>query len=127
VSKRKGPEALLQAAIIDRLAYDRGVLLVRVNAGRIVVGEGKSRRMYRGAEAGTSDLLLCVYCAGMGCYADDVGRFCALEVKAPRGKATEAQAAFLERVRELGGFGAVVRSVDEALAAVERCRNGEQD
>jgi hypothetical protein len=123
VAKRKGPEALLQAAIIDRLSYDRGVLCLRINAGLMLLGEGKAKRAFRGAPTGTSDLLLCVK-AQHDTLQVNQGRFCALEVKAPRGKATEKQAAFLARVRELGGFGAVVRSVDEALAAVGRCREG---
>jgi hypothetical protein len=57
----------------------------------------------------------------------DGGRFFALEVKTSRrgSKTTPEQLAWARCIRELGGFCAVVRSVDEALQAVERCRRGE--
>ena len=116
-----GPEAKLQRAIIDRLSYDRDVMVLRVNAGAMVLGEGKGRRMFRGAPAGTSDLLLCVRDQW------GAGFFCALEVKAKRGRLTDKQAAFQDRVRELGGFACVVRSVDDAVAAVKRCKEGETE
>ena len=51
-------------------------------------------------------------------------RFVALEVKWPDEKPDEDQVAWLATVRELGGFACVVHSVDEALAAVARCRAG---
>jgi hypothetical protein len=44
-----------------------------------------------------------------------IGVFVALEVKTPKGKPTEEQINFIQRVRELGGFAGVARSVDEAL------------
>lgn len=116
-----GPEARLQRAIIDRLSYDRDVLVLRINAGMQVLNDGKRRRVIKGAPAGTSDLLLCVRDQWGG------GIFCALEVKAPRGKLTAKQAAFQDRVRELGGFACVVRSVADAVAAVRRCKEGETE
>jgi hypothetical protein len=54
-----------------------------------------------------------------------VGRFCALECKTAEGRQSADQRAWMASVRECGGFYAVVRSVVEALAAVERCRKGE--
>ena len=42
------------------------------------------------------------------------GRFVAIEVKAPRGRLTDEQAAFIELVRRSGGLAGVARSVDEA-------------
>jgi VRR-NUC domain len=50
------------------------------------------------------------------------GRSLALEVKTPDGRVTEHQARFLERVRQHGGIAAVVRSVDDARAAITRAR-----
>jgi hypothetical protein len=77
-------------------------------------------------EPGSADIV------GMVRYDDDrfhegcIASFCALEVKLPRGpgvppskvEPTHEQLRFLERVRELGGVGAVVHSVDEALRAL---------
>lgn len=54
------------------------------------------------------------------------GRFIALEVKTETGRVTVEQLAFLECIRGAGGFGAIVRSVADAVAAVARCRSGEQ-
>lgn len=47
------------------------------------------------------------------------GRFLALEVKTPEGKQSIQQRLWGEAVRTAGGFYAVVRSIDEALAAIE--------
>ena len=58
-----------------------------------------------------------------------IGRLFCLEVKRPKGhtdpKRKKDQDDFLTLVRELGGFGAYVLSVDEAVAALERARKGE--
>ena len=83
-----------------------GCIAVRINAGAVVVspGEGKSRRLYRGAPAGTSDILGCL----------PGGRFFALEAKRPGMKPTEKQSAFLESVRATGGIAGVACSVEEA-------------
>ena len=47
------------------------------------------------------------------------GRFVAVEVKGPRGRVTDEQAAFLELVRRSGGLAGVARSVDDARAIIE--------
>lgn len=60
-----------------------------------------------------------------GSYA--IGRFFALEVKWPGKRATSDQLRWASMVRELGGFCAIVHSVSEALAAVERCRGGQSE
>lgn len=66
---------------------------------------------------GGSDLLGCVG-----------GRWVALELKAPGARTKPARAAlqaqFRALVRANGGFACVVRSVDEALAAVARAKEG---
>ena len=48
----------------------------------------------------------------------NVGRFLALEVKSQRGGATPEQRKFLEAVSRFGGIAAVVRSTEDALAAI---------
>lgn len=52
------------------------------------------------------------------------GRWVCLEVKTPRGRQSEAQRLWGDLVRKMGGFYAVVRSVDDAIAAVGRAREG---
>jgi hypothetical protein len=47
------------------------------------------------------------------------GRFVALEVKAPNGKISDEQRMFLALIRQLGGVAAVVRSVEEAISAID--------
>ncbi len=52
------------------------------------------------------------------------GRVFVLEVKTASGRTTSEQQAWLDTVRRFGGFAAVVRSVDDALAALERAEAG---
>lgn len=52
------------------------------------------------------------------------GRFIALECKSSTGRVSKEQHEWMRVVRDAGGFACVVRSADEALAAVERARNG---
>ncbi len=47
------------------------------------------------------------------------GRFVAIEVKAPRGRLTDEQKAFIDLVRRSGGVAGVARSVEEARAILE--------
>lgn len=64
---------------------------------------------------------------GLGIGSADVvvvawGRFLAIEFKAGRNGQSEEQAAWEESVGRAGGWYRVVRSVDEAVEAVEACR-----
>ena len=104
-------EAQVQTAI--RLALGRipDAVFWRNNTGVATFG-GASVRY--GLSIGSSDLIGIV-----------AGRFCALEVKGPKGRLTPHQERFLDLVRLKGGFAACVSSVGEAHAAVERCRKGE--
>lgn len=52
------------------------------------------------------------------------GRLIALEVKTPKGRPTAEQLLFLDLVRRRGGFATIVRSPEEALGAIDRCRAG---
>jgi hypothetical protein len=47
------------------------------------------------------------------------GRFLAIEVKAARGQATEAQVAFLLQVRRAGGVAILARSIEDVQAGLE--------
>jgi hypothetical protein len=48
-----------------------------------------------------------------------VAVFCALEIKAQRGRPTGEQEQFLAVVQELGGLAGVVRSVPEARSVLQ--------
>lgn len=61
-----------------------------------------------GVRAGVSDIL-----------ALHDGKFFALELKAPGGRATEAQLSFIADVERAGGFTAVAEGIDEAVSALE--------
>lgn len=76
---------------------------------------GGARHHHAGLPKGSSDLI--------GVLAP-LGRLLALEVKTDRGRVTDEQQMFLALVRRMGGFGAVVRNEEEALAAIARARGG---
>ena len=93
-----------------RLALGRlpGVVIWRNTGGY----DERARQEY-GLRRGASDLIgICD------------GRFFALEVKTATGRPSKEQIQFLKIVRANGGFGAIVRSPEDALAAVGRCRKG---
>ena len=93
--------------------------LFRINAGTawqgVVIEHTRDRlvlahpRAVRLAAPGVSDLIGWT----------EGGRFVAIEVKAPRGRLTDEQAAFIELVRRSGGLAGVARSVDDARAILE--------
>ncbi len=99
-------------------ASAEGHRLYRFNVGLGWVGDVVSKtadtitlRHYRPFKAGIpgiSDLI--------GWTSD--GRFAAIEVKIGRRQPTEAQSNFVAAARAAGGIGAVVWSVEEALAAL---------
>ena len=55
------------------------------------------------------------------------GRFVAFEVKNFAGRARPEQVQWLALVRKFGGFACVVRSPEEARAALDRARRGESE
>jgi hypothetical protein len=63
-------------------------------------------------------------CIGSKTPAFQTGRFFCLEVKWPGQYPTRDQRAWAGVVRGLGGFYAIVHSVEEAVSAVARCRAG---
>ena len=63
-------------------------------------------RMIRfGLAVGSSDLIGVAPC----------GRFLAIEVKTPKGRASKQQQTFIEAVRKAGGIAGIARSPEEAL------------
>jgi hypothetical protein len=80
-----------------------------------------------GLAEGSADLVglaLCTWTEDDGYLSHEFGRFLALEAKWPGEHPTADQRLWAAVVRKLGGFYAVVRSVEEAVDAVTRCREG---
>lgn len=92
------------------LALSRaGARVFRNNVGLARYRKGGQETVVRyGLAPGSSDLI--------GWTAD--GRFLALEVKTPKGRLSDTQAAFLDAVNRAGGIGACVRTPEEALRAI---------
>lgn len=79
-----------------------GMRLFRNNRGMFYTMDG--RKIRAGLEApGASDLV----------GYDNKGRFCAVEVKSERGKASAEQLNFIAQVQKYGGFGCVVKNSSE--------------
>lgn len=98
------------------LGADAGVVMFRNNCGVAEHWNGRDvERVRYGLAPGSADLV--------GLLAPE-GRWFALELKTAKGRVTPEQVQWLSLVRRMGGFGAVVRSVDEAKAAVVRARAG---
>jgi hypothetical protein len=115
-------------AIRAALGADPRVVLWRndVGAGERKVSASKTIHTRYGLAVGSSDLVGIVrvplaHPIGPTTY---LGRFIGLEVKTDVGRTTADQDLFLSLVRRYGGFACVVRSVPDALAAVDRCISG---
>jgi hypothetical protein len=106
-------ESQIQAAIRVALGKLPDVRLWRNHVGAVQAIDGTTHRF--GLAVGSADLV--------GILAPS-GRMIALECKSETGRLRPEQRAWLQLVRDAGGFAAVVRSAEEALAAVERARNG---
>ena len=103
-------EGQIQDAIRLALTDEPGLVVWRNNTG---VAEHRGARVRYGLAIGSADLIGCLD-----------GRFIALEVKTAAGRTSPEQRMWLDLVRRNGGFAAVVRSVDEARAAIARARTG---
>lgn len=100
-----------------RIAVSRlpGVVMWRNNTGIAEHWNGRNvERVAYGLGKGSADLVGIVD-----------GRFVALEIKTERGRVSPEQQVWLDLVNARGGYGAVVRSTDEAVAAVECARAGD--
>lgn len=84
---------------------------VERKSGRCVVLD-RAQLINAGLCRGSSDLV------GIG----PGGRFLAIEVKTDAGRTTRQQEAFIDAVIRAGGIAGIVRSVEDALALVERAR-----
>jgi hypothetical protein len=110
-------EAEIQQQIRLRLGRSQGLTLWRNSTGvsQHTDRSGRKRFERHGLVRGASDLI--------GILSPS-GRWFALEIKSATGRPTEEQLMFLALIRNHGGFGAVVRSVEEAEAALARAKGG---
>ena len=106
------PEAALMQGVMLALGCEHDLTLWRNNVG-VAEWRNGARTRY-GLAPGSADLI--------GVLAP--GRFFALELKSAKGRLTADQAHWLAHVRKRGGFAAVVRSTDDARAALARARAG---
>lgn len=108
-------EAVIQNDIRLALGLEPGLILWRNNVGHVTYWkqDGSKVEFDYGLEEGSADLIGCLN-----------GRFIALEVKRPGEHQRPAQVEWEGRVKFNHGFYAVVRSVEEARAAIARARTG---
>jgi hypothetical protein len=92
--------------------------MVRINPGDVVLRN--ARPLHAGLCKGSSDL---IGFTPVEIKPEHVGTrlavFTALEIKAPKGRVSEAQADFIAAVKRSGGIAGVARSEAEALALLE--------
>ena len=102
-------ETQIVRSILEALAV-RGIFAYRSNTGgSYLKGKGGRAQFVRFGLPGAADIT--------GILPD--GRRLEIEVKTPKGKLTDRQIAFGERITENRGVWFVARSVDEALALLD--------
>lgn len=114
-NNRKGEqsEAHVMQAIRLALGLEPRACFFRNNIGTAVMAGAQRPVQFGVGGKGGADLIgICD------------GRFVALECKTATGRVSVDQLAFLACVRAAGGFAAIVRSVEDAKAAIARCRAG---
>lgn len=116
-------EAIIQNQIRIVLSTQPDVRMFRNNVGVAKVREAYVRY---GLAKGSADLIGWITLAPP-VVPFRVARFMSLEIKTDTGRLSTEQKLWLQAVRDCGGFSAVVRSPEEALAAVERARRGETE
>lgn len=96
---------------VNQMIKATGLKLQRINTGCFQIGDGKSRRYIKTAEAGTCDF------EGY----DIKGRFCAIECKRPvGGKLSPAQAERIADINNKGGVAFIAHSGAEALEKLKQ-------
>jgi penicillin-binding protein-related factor A (putative recombinase) len=102
-------ESDIQKSILDYLSLIPGCFVFRTNNIGVPLRDSSGKTSFRPSPVkGLSDILCCFK-----------GRFIALEVKRPKGKVTQHQTRFLNQVKESGGVGAVVHSIEEVKELFE--------
>jgi hypothetical protein len=117
----KTPEGRILAAIKEALSLEPDLWLMRNTTG---FANHEGRKVSYGLALGGSDFVGILRIPVPDMDSPVLGRWVALEVKTPEGRATERQLEFLRKVQRFGGFAAIVRDVREARAAIARARTG---
>ena len=87
-----------------------GLKIQRINTGCFQIGDGRSRRYIKTADAGTCDF------EGY----DKHGRFIAIECKRPKGgRLSPAQKERIDDINRKGGIAFIAHSGNEALALLQ--------
>jgi len=97
-------EKHIQNTIISLLRI-HGAYVIRVNSGAVMAKGRKGNYMFRGAVAGTPDIIACYK-----------GKFLAIEVKRGKNEATDIQLARHEEIKRAGGIVRVMNDPDEVIA-----------
>lgn len=112
--RKEEPERELMIRVKTALAAI-GVLVFRNSVG---VARHGPRTFPYGLCRGSADLV------GLVRTKAGVARFFALELKTKSGRVSRDQERWIKMINFHGGYAAVVRSVEDALAAVEACKQG---
>lgn len=111
--KAKTPEGAIQRSFMDLLRL-RGLLCWRINSGAMKYGDNRRVFFILGPDGkpfhGFGDLLVIL----------DGGRWMSIEVKAPGGRPTAHQLAFLEAVRVRGGVALMIHDVTTLNRVLDR-------
>jgi len=102
-------EAVLQQEIRLALGLRDDIMMFRINVGVFRPLEGDQRRVIRSAPEGTPDLLGVM----------SPGRAFAIEVKAPKGRQREAQAAWQGAWEKRGGIYVLARSLADVYKGLD--------
>ena len=98
-------------AEVKAIVKATGIKLQRINTGCFQIGDGRSRRYIKTADAGTCDF------EGY----DNIGRFVAIECKRPSGgRLSPAQKERIADINRKGGVAFVVHSGEEALRKLKQ-------
>jgi len=106
---RNRDEARLQQVIVA-WCRNRGLRPIHVANEHVRNAREAACAIREGMEPGVSDLLIFERCPGA-----PAARGIALELKTPRGRVSQAQAAWQDRMRRQGWVCAVIRSKQEAV------------
>lgn len=117
-------ESEILADIRKALGREPDLVLWRLSQGGAMAREGGQTYRAGLSVNGAADLIGIL---SVDWDDNEVGMFFALEVKSARGKQSAAQVLWGNLVRKMGGFYAVVRSVEEARDALERARLGKSE
>ena len=106
----------IQGAIIDLIRV-RGGVVTRVNSGSMIAKSGDRAYRVQLADKGTSDVIALYK-----------GVYLAIEVKGAKGKASDEQIEFLQRVSKCGGIGILAYDsviVESVMDGIDNGAKGE--